>query len=184
MFDLRKFFVRTSAHLTKRDVDPDSDYHPSSKSGDGLEVEYQRLIANQFRRWGISPACATIEVRRLGQAPDGFDVLVGMVRLTRWDRISVLRVLLGLPLLEAKVRKSVRATWLADFSHFAGLWVHASEQMQPGGELRDLLNRLAPFSTTAGAGPGSGGSYGSSSSLPPSTQTDTTAMGDETSLPG
>lgn len=144
MLDLKKLFSRHAASAS-RDQDPDSDYHPSQKPGDGLEVEYQRLIAHQFRRWGISSACTTVEVKRLGHAPDGFDVLIGMVRMTRWERISGLRMLLGLPLLEGKIRKAVRATWLADYSHFAGLWVHASEQMHPCVDLHELLTRLVPF---------------------------------------
>jgi len=168
MIDLKKFFVRNAPRGSAAELDPDSDYHPSNKSSDGLEVEYQGMIAAQFRRWGISPACATIEVRRLGQAPDGFDVLVGMVRLTNWERDSALRLLVGLPLLEAKVRKAVRATWLADFSHFGGLWLHASEQLHAPQELHDLLHKLVPLPSpgTSGAGTQRNSGY-SVSSLPP-----------------
>jgi hypothetical protein len=146
MFDLRKRFVREARAQRGDRLDPDSDYHPSDRQGEGLEIEYQSLIATQFRRWGISNTCVTVEVRRFGQAPDGFDVLVGMVRLASWERTSALRLLLGLPLLEAKVRKAVRGTWLADFSHFGGLWLHASERLHASGasaELRELLLQLA-----------------------------------------
>jgi hypothetical protein len=148
MFDLRKLFVREiRARRGEDKVDPDSDYHPSDRPSDGLEVEYQQLIARQFQRWGIKPGCVTVEVRQLGRAPDGYDVFVGMVRLTQWERASALRILLGLPLLETKVRRTVRSTWLADYSHFGGLWLHASEglhAMAGAGELRDMLMELAP----------------------------------------
>src|SRR5687767_9718677 len=110
MFDLRKLFVRESR--ARPEQDPDSEYHPSDRRGEGLEVEYQTLIATQFRSWGSSTGCVTIEVRQIGRAPDGYDVFVGMVRLAKWDRPSALRVLIGLPLLEAKVRKTVRSTWM------------------------------------------------------------------------
>ncbi|TWO68396.1 hypothetical protein FN976_22435 [Caenimonas sedimenti] len=180
MFDLRKLFLRElRARKVQDHQDPDSDYHPSDRRGEGLEVEYQTLIAQQFRRWGIATGCVTIEVRQIGRAPDGFDVFVGMVRLAQWDRPSALRVLLGLPLLEAKVRKTVRATWLADFSHFGGLWLHASEQLHHSpamGELRELMLQLVPPSPSAGGqddGPASSG-Y-SSSSLPPLTPVPVTA---------
>jgi hypothetical protein len=146
MIDLKKFFIRSAAR--PRDREPDSGYHPSDRSTHGLEDEYQVLIANKFRRWGISPSCVTIEVRQLGKASDGFDVFIGMIRLTHWHRVSALRVLIGLPLLEGKVRKSIRATWLADVSHFAGLWLHASEQMQLTGELQDLIALHAPISNS------------------------------------
>jgi hypothetical protein len=149
MFDLRKLFVRELRDRKRAQSDPDSDYHPSAPRGEGLEVEYQGLIADQFRRWGIEPGIVTIEVQLFGRAPDGFNVFVGMVRLARWEREPALRVLIGLPLLEAKVRKLVRASWLADFSHFGGLWLHASESLASGtcaAELRELMLQLAPAS--------------------------------------
>lgn len=162
MFDLRKLFIREARG--RKSAEPDSDYHPSDRRGEGLEVEYQSLIATQFRRWGIATSCVTIEVRQIGRAPDGYDVFVGMVRLAQWERESALRVLLGLPLLEAKVRKTVRGTWLADFSHFGGLWLHASEQLHATpamGELRDLMVKIVPPSQPAGSGAAS--DYGMSS---------------------
>lgn len=163
MFDLRKLFVREARAHKGDALDPDSDYNPSDRSAEGLEVEYQSLIATQFRRWGIASGSVSVEVRQLGRAPDGFDVFVGMVRLGKWDRISALRLLIGLPLLEAKVRKTVRATWLADYSHFGGLWLHASEQLHASGdtaELRELLLKLTPGSSRSrrgaeDSGPGS-----------------------------
>lgn len=177
MFDLKKLFVREArAREGQAPLEADSDYHPSDRKGVGLEVEYQTLIATQFRKWGIATGCITIEVRKIGTAPDGFDVLVGMVRLAKWERSSALCVLVGLPLLEHRVRKAVRGTWLADFSHFGGLWLHASEQLHADtaamGELRDLLLNLVPPSPpapTAGAAQGQGAGY-PGSSVPPSVQ--------------
>lgn len=156
MLDLKKLFARDAAGKgTPPDLD--SDYDATQGDGVGLEVEYQSLIARLFRRAGISPDCTTIEVRKSATAPDGRDVLVAMVRLAAWDRESALRLLLGLPLLEAKVRKTVRASWLADFSHFGGLWLHPSESIQhsPGpAQLRDLLLALVPpTSVTSDSGP-------------------------------
>lgn len=152
-FDLRRIFAGGDNASDGFEDVADTDYLPVNGEGEGLETEYQSLIAAQFRRWGVSNQCITIEVRRVGQAHDGFDVFAGMVRLVRWDRDSALRVMLGLPLLEAKIRKAVRATWLADYSHFAGLWLHASERMKVPGELRELLATLAPLpGQPAGAG--------------------------------
>ncbi|MBC5766869.1 hypothetical protein [Ramlibacter albus] len=187
MFDLRKLFVREIRARNGKTIDPDSDYHPSDKPGDGLEVEYQTLIARQFRRWGIKPGCVTVEVRQLGRAPDGFDVFVGMVRLAKWERESAFRMLIGLPLLESKVRKAVRGTWLADFSHFGGLWLHASEQLHsmPGsGELRDLLMNLVP---PPAAPPGHGVAEPSAAytvtSLPAQSGVDAASLPSEPALP-
>ncbi len=144
--DIRRIFARSGDPATGGHLDDgaDTDYLPGHGGGEGLETDYQGIIASHFRRWGVSNQCVTIEVRKIGQAPDGYDVFVGMVRLVRWERHSALRVLLGLPLLEAKIRKTVRATWLADYSHFTGLWLHTSEQLQVPDELRELLGALAP----------------------------------------
>lgn len=177
MFDLRKLFIREARD--RKSQDPDSDYHPSDRRGEGLEVEYQSLIATQFRRWGISINCVTIEVRQIGRAPDGYDVFVGMVRLGQWDRDSALRVLLGLPLLEAKVRKTVRGTWLADFSHFGGLWLHASEQLHASpaaAELRELLLRTVPPKPHPAGQPGTTTTDYGVSSLPPSQPSGSSAI--------
>ncbi len=151
MFDLRKLLDREARARRRQEQgqpsEPaaDSNYHPTAAPEGGLEVEYHALIAMQLRRMGVSPEGISIEVRPAGQGPEGFEVLVGMVRLHRWNRESALRILIGLPLLEARVRKVVRGTWLADFSHFGGLWLHASEQVlaAPGAtELRELIRKL------------------------------------------
>ena len=145
MFDLRKLFAKDAPQARERG---DADAGPQALGpGEGLEIEYERLISAQFSRLGICSDCTTIEVRRIGHGPYGFDVLVAMVRLHRWERSSALKLLVGLPLIESRVRKLVRSTWLADYSHFAGLWLHASEHLHedPGvDELRELLASLTP----------------------------------------
>lgn len=154
MFDIRKLFAKEAPSPARTDAEISSAVMDGG-SGEGLESEYQRLIAAQFRRLGIAEDCVTIEVRRLGHGPHGFDVLVGMVRLHHWERTSGLRLLMGLPLIESRVRKLVRSTWLADYSHFGGLWVHASEHLHeaPGmDELRELLLTLTPPDAPASEG--------------------------------
>ncbi|MEO5672574.1 MAG: hypothetical protein ABIR26_17960 [Ramlibacter sp.] len=149
MIDLKNLFHRPAKSNVIETNDPGSDYHPSSERG-GLEVEYQKLVAAQFRHWGVAMGCVTIEVRKIGVAADGYDVFVAMVRLMQWHRPSAIRVLLGLPVLEAKIRKAVRSTWLADHAHFVGLWLHSSEQLQETAgmtELRELVKDLAPPSS-------------------------------------
>jgi hypothetical protein len=173
MLDLKKLLARDSRDARKEAAEADSDYAPSNPRGEALEDEYRSLIAAQCRRWGIDSGSITIEVRKLGHAHDGLDVLVAMIRLAKWERTSALRVLLGLPLLESKVRKSVRSSWLGELSHFGGLWLHASDKLHDTPahhELRELLVHLAPANTAA---PGSDGGvtadYGNSTA-PPSTQ--------------
>jgi hypothetical protein len=144
MFDIRKLLSRCS--VAGHDTGPDTDLDPSSMSTDTMRREYEQLIRHQLGRWGITPACAQVEVRQLSGSTEGLRVFVGLVRLARWQRTSAPLVLLGLPLLEGKVRKAVRGTWLEHSSRFAGLWLHASEDLgsqDAGRELRRMLVRVA-----------------------------------------
>lgn len=158
MFDLRKLFVRDAGRRGD-DQGRDTEVNPSSagQTGQGLEAEYEGLISTQFRRWGITEPAVTVDVRPLGKAPDGLDVYVGMVRLAHWERTPALRLLLGLPMLETKIRKTVRSLWIGEVSHFGGLWLHASEQLHASaapGELRELMMQLTPPGSVS---PGGGG---------------------------
>lgn len=123
--------------------DAESEVPMSDFEGHGLEYDYRQIVEHQFERWGIRLDCVHIEIRKLGHADDGLDVFVAMVRICAWDRPSVLRLLIGLPLLERRVRRAVRQSWLADLSHFTGLWVHASEHVAPAAERDELRALLA-----------------------------------------
>jgi hypothetical protein len=145
MFNVQRL-LRRGAASGGRAREVESDFGPTHGDKGGLEQEYRDLIAAQLHRCGIADAAVQVEVRQFGQAPNGLDVFVGMLHLTQWERDSGLRVLLGLPLLETRVRTSISTTWLADVSHFGGLWLHASEQIYDSAkqELRHIILQHAP----------------------------------------
>ena len=145
MVDLKKLLAKMGS-LSRAKAARESDFGPLP-DGNGLEIEYHAIIARQLRRRGVDPESVTLEVRTFGQAGDGRDVFVCFIHMMTWDRVSGLRLLLGLPMLEAKVRKNLATTWLADISHFGGLWLHASQHLHGAsgtGELRDLIKQLTP----------------------------------------
>ncbi|HSW18920.1 MAG TPA: hypothetical protein VLJ86_16990 [Ramlibacter sp.] len=156
MFDIRKLFVRSSpassGHAAEDDIN--SEWHPDQQEA-GLETEYLALIMGQLRRSGVSPSCASVEARRLGRAPDGLDVMGGMIRLHRWERDSAMRLMIGLPLIETRVRRAFNNTWLSDYSHFGGLWLHTSERLRRDGGMHEVKAMLAVLqeATAAGARP-------------------------------
>jgi hypothetical protein len=165
MVDLRKLFARDPPG---GDQGRDTEVNPSLRSGENLESEYESLISTQCRRWGISGNSVSVQVRQLGRAGDGRIVYVGMLRLTKWDRVSALRMLIGLPLLEAKLRKAVRNLWLGEVSHFSGLWLHASEQLSSTPamkELRDVMLELTPVFPGGNSGAGGASRRSEESSL-------------------
>ena len=77
-------------------------------------------------------------------------LVLAVLRLRRYrlkERYALIFLLLGLPLLEAKLRRLTNGSWLKDVSHFGGLWLHASGQLQDSTalqELRDLARGIHP----------------------------------------
>lgn len=121
-----------------------TDYQDLGSASGSLEAEYQRLVAHHLARWGVPEHHVVIEVRQAGtrQGRSVFDVVVC---LAHWDRITALRVLVGLPLFEKKIRKSLEGQWLQDVSVLRAVLVCASERLQqpePCAELRQTLVSL------------------------------------------
>ena len=147
---LRKLFTRSRPLLGEQPTD----YESMKDSGPvGLAAEYEKIIQVQMKRMGISESCASIEVRNTGQDAGGRDIFVGLVRLGGWERKSVLRLLLGLPMLDTKVRRTIEGLWLGEVSSYGGLWLHAGGQLNESDavtELRQLMMSLTgPRSTAA-----------------------------------
>ena len=117
---------------------PETEVGPSGHSVDEITREYRALIVDQLVRGGVNAECVEIEVRQAGKARDGQQVFVGMLRLVQWERTSAVRLLLGLPILESRLRRAVRGSWLRELSHFGGVWVHASGQLQDTQAMQDL----------------------------------------------
>lgn len=133
-----------------------TDYQGLDDAPATLEAEYQRLIVNQLARWGVSDKLVTVQVQQGGRRkkPEFGAVLT----VQRWERDAVLRVLIGLPLLEKKVRRAVADLWIADVSTFEGLMVKVSPRVQDSAastELRQLLVTITggrPQRVKAGTG--------------------------------
>lgn len=129
---------------------------------DELELTCRQLVAEQLVPWGIPAGGVDVLARQIGRAPDGKPVLIGMVRLATWDNRWGIRLLLGVPVLEAAVTRSVRGSWLMDYCHFGGVWLHASSQLHAqldvealNALLAQLVPESAPVAVPGGAEPGS-----------------------------
>ena len=127
--------------LLQRDVpeeDPETKVDASGHSADEITEEYRTIILDQLLRGGVSLGCVELEVRASGKVRDGRLTYVGMLRLAHWERASAVRLLLGLPILESRVRRLTRGSWLHDVSQFGGMWLHASGQLQDSGAMEEL----------------------------------------------
>jgi hypothetical protein len=135
MLDLRK--------LLHREPPPENPAtEASTHSTDEIAQEYRAIITDQLVRGGVLPDCVEIEVRQAGKMRDGQHMFIGMMRLASWERTSAVRLLVGLPILESRVRRAVHGSWLHELSHFGGLWLHASGQLQDTHALEDLRTLL------------------------------------------
>jgi len=133
MLDLLKLF-----HKPEDEDSPVTALDPSHQSVESLAGEYKALICEQLTRGGIALACLDVEVRTAGNGRYNRPVFVAMLRLAHWERRSALRLLVGLPILEQRVKRLVRGSWLREVSHFGGMWLHASGQLQDSAAMKDL----------------------------------------------
>jgi hypothetical protein len=93
-----------------------------------LHVEYESLVARHVRQLGIPAELFELDVG--AKSFNGRNVYNCKIRLVRWNRSASLRLLVSLPLLEARIRKAVGESWLGEVSQFGGLWVHSSSALQ------------------------------------------------------
>jgi hypothetical protein len=136
MLGLRKLLQRDPVDSPVTEVDA------SGHSPGEITEEYRSLILDQLVRGGVSSGCVEIEVKQGGKSRDGRFVYIVMLRLVRWERSSALRLLLGLPILESRLRRSSRGSWVSELSHFGGIWLHASGQLQDTLAMEDLRSLL------------------------------------------
>jgi hypothetical protein len=138
MFEIRKLFRRNAAPFVQTGMDV------GEATVEELQDEFRACILDVLGRAMINKACVDIEIRHGGQLRDGRHLLTGMLRLVKWERVSGLRLLIGLPILERGVRRLVAASWAAEAAHFGGLWMHPSGQILE----RPLLKELGHDLTT------------------------------------
>lgn len=153
---IRNLFTRWLPHR-QHAAEHQTDYQGLlEESPATLDGEYQRLIVNQLARWGVDERVVAVQVQQGGRRKK--PVFSAVLTIQGWDRDAVLRVLVGLPLLEKKVRRAVADLWIADVSTFDGLLVRVSPRLQDTAacsELRQLLMSITggrPQRVKAGVG--------------------------------
>lgn len=117
---------------------PATEVNPYVESVEEIAEEYHSLILQQLAHGGVSASCVEVEVHQTGAMRDGRHVFVGMLRLVKWERASAVRLLLGLPIFESRLRRQIKISWTKDVSHFSGIWLHASGQLQGTTAMQDL----------------------------------------------
>lgn len=113
-----------------------------------LHADYRAMVAEQLTGMGIPEDCVDLEV---GASSKGDRVVYNVkIRVIRWERNTGMRLLVSLPALEARMRKTVAKSWLGSVSDFGGVWVHASSQLPAPEVERDsqwAISELQAFET-------------------------------------
>lgn len=118
-----------------------TDFGTLQRVDGGLQSEYEKLVLQHVRRLGVPPSCASVSVREIDRHQNR-GVYVALVRLQGWERDAALRLLLGLPRLDKKVRESVRAHWVSEVSYFEGVWLQATDELHGNQALSELRSFL------------------------------------------
>lgn len=108
---------------------------------------YFDLVKETMEQCDIACDSLIVEIHSVGLTVERKSVYAAKIYLTHWEQNSALRLLVGLPLIEAKVREAARSSWLAGHSHFIGLWIHASGRMKYPCDLRRLVRELTADSS-------------------------------------
>src|SRR3569832_2278500 len=141
MIGFRKFLQRESVDS------PETEMGTSGHSANEAREEYHALVVDQLARGGVTRDGFELEVKPAGKLRDGRTLYVGMVRLVKWKRAPAVRLLLGLPILESRLRRVVRGSWLHEVSAFGGVWLHASGQLQDSQAMEDLRALVVDIET-------------------------------------
>lgn len=109
---------------------------------ENLHLHYCSLIRKTLQQCGVKSETLQIDLRCVDKASDGKPVYAAMIYIAQWERVSTLRLLIGLPLIESRLRDAARSSWMASQSHFVGIWLHASSRLEAPDELRSIIVQL------------------------------------------
>ncbi|TFY97210.1 hypothetical protein [Ramlibacter humi] len=139
MLTVRKLFQREPVPATEHDS---TQLGPQDPTIAELQEEYRAILLEVFRKAGIDASCVEVDARHMGTVK-GRPLFQCMLRLVRWERQSGLRLLVGLLHLERAARRQVAGSWVAEASHFGGLWLHPTTAVLDGGAVKELGLLLA-----------------------------------------
>jgi hypothetical protein len=91
-----------------------------------IQNYYTRVIVDCLKRMLVPAEDMEVGVKRVGTGPGGLSSFAGYVRILRWDPVVTPVLLQNMPVIDARIRKVVRASVILEHTHFAGLWFQAS----------------------------------------------------------
>jgi hypothetical protein len=111
-----------------------------------LQEEYRAQLTGILLKAGIDDACVSIDIRPMGES-GGMPLFWCFLRIVKWQPASGVRLLLGLPHIERAFRRHLAGSWIADASHFGGIWLHPSTAVLESSAMRELGVILSSLGT-------------------------------------
>ena len=102
----------------------------SELTASDIETYYLRIIVDCLRRMLIPVDSMEVGVKRTGTDPAGLTVFAGYVRLLKWDPVLTPVLLQNMSVIDARIRKVVRASVILEHTHFSGLWFQATSSTE------------------------------------------------------
>ena len=116
-----------------------------------IENYYLKIIVDCLRRMLVPADAIEVGVKRSGVGSTGLPAFAGYVRLLRWDPVLTPVLLQNMPVIDARIRKVVRASVILEGTHFAGLWFQATSDTE--GSPKALLGLPCELVHQPGGGP-------------------------------
>ncbi|HSV33906.1 MAG TPA: hypothetical protein VLI46_00045 [Ramlibacter sp.] len=102
----------------------------SELTNSDIETYYLRIIIDCLRRMLVPVESIEVGVKRSGTGPTGLTAFAGYVRILKWDPVVTPVLLQNMPVIDARIRKVVRASVILEHTHFTGLWFQATSSTE------------------------------------------------------
>lgn len=103
---------------------------PSTLTTHDIESYYLRVIGNCLRRMLVRDEDVELRIGRAGIAESGLTSFSAYVRILRWDPVVMPVLLQNIPVIDARIREIVNASFLLEHTEFAGVWFQATSSTE------------------------------------------------------
>ena len=134
---MNRFLQRVFLGWAKAHLSAGSSSVSSELTARDIENYYLRVIVDSLKRMLMHDGDMEVGVKRSGTNAIGLSSFAGYVRILKWDPVVTPVLLQNIPVVDARIRKIVRASVILEHTHFDGLWFQASSAAE--GSPKDLL---------------------------------------------
>ncbi len=98
----------------------------SELSNSDIEHYYLCVIEDCLRRMLVSMDSIEVDVERTGAGRGGLTAFAAFVRILKWDPVVTPVLLQNISVIDASIRKVVKASFILEHTDFSGIWFQAT----------------------------------------------------------